>query len=230
MDYAKEEHRDVSLVRELLRYCEDQFVVWARSPFGYRKKPHIAPHAIEKMHGQPSAYTGGLIALAFKRLHEITGNELDREKARALMDGILTVQDPVTGGIHDELGPTVHTFTSPSDALYYTALPAMELAEYSGVTETRTITPKRRTMSAGHRLTRFQVRHGIGTGIGFSLDAPETVRLTVYDVRGRMIEMPIDGKRSAGHHELLWRSESSGAYVFKLELGTKHYTLRAMMF
>jgi hypothetical protein len=65
------------------------------------------------------------------------------------------------------------------------------------------------------------------TTIRFSLPAPGTVTLTVYDLTGRRIARIIDGDDfPVGHHEAVWsgvddagNSVSSGVYLYRLEAG-----------
>jgi hypothetical protein len=54
----------------------------------------------------------------------------------------------------------------------------------------------------------------------FNLALPEAaiVTIRIYDVSGRLIDTPITGRKSAGHHEILWNKEvSPGVYFYSFE-------------
>jgi hypothetical protein len=62
------------------------------------------------------------------------------------------------------------------------------------------------------------------TRIAFELDRSGPVRVTLHDVRGRIIATLVDGKMNAGHHEFLWDGRgvmgvgsSSGVHFVRLE-------------
>ena len=62
------------------------------------------------------------------------------------------------------------------------------------------------------------------TTIAFSLEQPRLVRLTVYDVGGRMVRELVDGHVQSGRHSVTWdgndtggRSMASGTYFCRLE-------------
>ena len=56
------------------------------------------------------------------------------------------------------------------------------------------------------------------TSIGFALPAHSMVRLAVYDVLGREVEVLVSESMSAGHHRVSWdaRAAPSGLYVYRL--------------
>ncbi len=57
------------------------------------------------------------------------------------------------------------------------------------------------------------------TVIGFALPREMTVRLTVFDVRGRAVAVLTEGSLPAGTHEVRWdaRDQASGLYFYRLE-------------
>lgn len=62
------------------------------------------------------------------------------------------------------------------------------------------------------------------TTLLFTLDHAANVRLTVYDLHGRVIRVLLDGARSAGVHQIAWDGEdgagrpvASGTYLYRLE-------------
>jgi flagellar hook assembly protein FlgD len=57
------------------------------------------------------------------------------------------------------------------------------------------------------------------------MDAPARVRLSVYDVRGRLVNVLVDGRRDVGHHAVAWdgrtasgRQARAGAHFYRLEV------------
>jgi len=65
------------------------------------------------------------------------------------------------------------------------------------------------------------------TSIRFALSAPQQVRLTVYDARGRLVRVLVDEARDSGVHRVEWDGRddamaavSSGIYFFRLEAGS----------
>jgi hypothetical protein len=66
-----------------------------------------------------------------------------------------------------------------------------------------------------------------GTTIRYNLPAPEFVRLSVFDLQGRLIHTLVESKMPAGRHEAQWdgrdaagRAVPSGVYLLKIEAGS----------
>ncbi len=64
------------------------------------------------------------------------------------------------------------------------------------------------------------------TAIHYAVAAPGTVRLRIYDPRGRLVRTLVDGVAPAGRHSVVWdgadargRAVASGVYVVELESG-----------
>ena len=62
------------------------------------------------------------------------------------------------------------------------------------------------------------------TTIRFELPRPARARLVVFDVRGGLVRVLVDGPQTAGHHEITWdgldgsgRSVATGTYFYRLE-------------
>ncbi len=55
----------------------------------------------------------------------------------------------------------------------------------------------------------------------FGLPSPSPVRLTIYDLQGRRVAVPLDGRRSAGIHSVTWNAENAatGVYLYRFEAG-----------
>ena len=89
----------------LMRFVEDQFVVWGeyakwlRSPFGYNE--HFkSPAGLEQYSWYvPVDGSTAIIMSGFFAMYDLTGDELWREKAYALADMITRMQNPETGVI-----------------------------------------------------------------------------------------------------------------------------------
>jgi Secretion system C-terminal sorting domain len=60
------------------------------------------------------------------------------------------------------------------------------------------------------------------TGIRFDLPAASQVRLTVYDLSGREIEVLVNGMLEAGQYDVKWNAENypSGVYIYKIDAGS----------
>jgi hypothetical protein len=65
-----------------------------------------------------------------------------------------------------------------------------------------------------------------GTIIEYALPEPTRVRLVVYDILGRLVQILVDGERDAGFHSVRWdgtaggpSSVRSGLYLYRLEAG-----------
>ena len=72
--------------------------------------------------------------------------------------------------------------------------------------------------------------------LGFDLPAPAQVRLSVYDVAGRLVNSEELGLVAAGHHERPWRAVdfggrplSGGVYFLRLEAGLETAVQRVVV-
>jgi hypothetical protein len=74
-----------------------------------------------------------------------------------------------------------------------------------------------------------------GTRIEFELNLPGHARLSIYDVRGRLVSELVDAEMTAGPHSILWNGKSgtnpvaSGVYYYELETGGHRYTRRMVL-
>ena len=59
------------------------------------------------------------------------------------------------------------------------------------------------------------------TRVSYFLPAAAAVRLSIYDVSGRLVEKLVDGPRPSGEHTVEWNasSASSGIYFCRFEAG-----------
>lgn len=62
-----------------------------------------------------------------------------------------------------------------------------------------------------------------GTRIAFTLDKAQEVRLSVYDVLGREVDVLVDALTPAGSHEVFFQAGhlASGVYVYRLQAGSQ---------
>lgn len=70
-----------------------------------------------------------------------------------------------------------------------------------------------------------------GTTLSFTLPRPQDVRLTIYDISGRLVAEVDDGYREAGLQEIAWDGRdangeevASGIYLCRLDAGEHHAT------
>jgi flagellar hook assembly protein FlgD len=71
------------------------------------------------------------------------------------------------------------------------------------------------------------------TTIRFAVPANGNVRLTIYDVNGRIVRTLVDGSVLAGSHEVVWdgmdmngRAVASGVYIYRLTTANNEMTKR----
>ncbi len=64
------------------------------------------------------------------------------------------------------------------------------------------------------------------TTVAFDLDAHQNVKLEIFDIRGRLVDVLIDEPMAAGHHERVWRGldssgkgVASGVYMIRMTAG-----------
>ncbi len=69
------------------------------------------------------------------------------------------------------------------------------------------------------------------TVISFNLVKPSLTSLEVYNVNGKLVASLVQEKLNTGKHSINWNAagKSSGVYYFKLSVGNKVYTSRALL-
>jgi len=74
------------------------------------------------------------------------------------------------------------------------------------------------------------------TTIVFSLKQPGKVRLSIYNTKGQLVRTLCDSGMQAGKHQIVWNGKSdngmpagSGVYLYRLETGRYHKTLKAIL-
>jgi len=58
------------------------------------------------------------------------------------------------------------------------------------------------------------------TEVSYVLSAPAEIRLTVYDLNGRQVEMLYMGRQTAGSHQAVWKpqNQASGVYICRIDV------------
>ncbi|NQT34885.1 tandem-95 repeat protein [bacterium] len=69
------------------------------------------------------------------------------------------------------------------------------------------------------------------TNVNFALPRPSDVRLTVWDVSGRMLEVIVSGNLPAGYHTVTWTADNlpTGVYIFTMEAGGIRMVTKGML-
>jgi hypothetical protein len=74
------------------------------------------------------------------------------------------------------------------------------------------------------------------TSIGFELPAPADVRLTIYDIQGRVVRLLASGRRAPGAYEIMWdgrnalgQAVGSGVYLYRLEVDDWQRTRKMLL-
>ncbi len=66
------------------------------------------------------------------------------------------------------------------------------------------------------------------TTIRYQLPVDTHVKLVIYNLLGQRVAAPVDGRITAGSHQISWDASdySSGLYFYKLTAGDKVFTKR----
>jgi hypothetical protein len=99
LDYADAKERDLKLVMEIARWCEERHVNWDRKLDPY-KPLETRPSCWGWSRAAGSGIrTAGSLVYVWTRLWQETKDPLWKAKADALAQSILVSQDPVDGGL-----------------------------------------------------------------------------------------------------------------------------------
>jgi len=99
--YLFRNHQQMALAEDLVRFAEDQFVIWQDPMFygiknskpGYSSPDWITPSVQEQyVFWEPVGRAAGIMVQTFWAAYEATGNQLYREKALSLANSFPTVQ------------------------------------------------------------------------------------------------------------------------------------------
>jgi hypothetical protein len=122
--------------------------------------------------------------------------------------------------------------TSPDTEYYYTLAVAMpdgsEVLSRSATVRTR---PRELTL-----YQNFPNPFNPTTTIAFSLPSKQHVRLSIYNVEGKLVATLVDQPMTAGYKKVVWRGEnrrgnevSSGIYFYRLTAGKKTLTRKMVL-
>ena len=110
-------------------------------------------------------------------------------------------------------------YATSSDAIGTTAGPHWRFTTGSGTTGVDDLLPERLAFEP-NRPNPFVS----GTQFAYALPAAGSVRLSIYDVRGRRVATPVEGQQTAGRHTLHWEGRDAtgaalppGAYFARIE-------------
>lgn len=91
---------DLADAKDLINFCEDQFVYWDSPEKKYGVQLHHTPHVVEQYrYMRPIDHSACNVANAWLSLYEETGDEIAFMKAKALIDNITIMQNINTGMI-----------------------------------------------------------------------------------------------------------------------------------
>ena len=96
LDLAEGQQRDVQQAVEVVRWCEERVVDWARAEDGNSARPFCSGWTRAAGSGTLNA---GRLAYCFARLYQETKDPLWKAKAEGLIQGIMDAQEPATGFI-----------------------------------------------------------------------------------------------------------------------------------
>lgn len=114
LDRHPHDPASVAAAEEMLRFAEDQFVIWEKPlPDVHNVTPRwTTPCVLEQYYYYVPIDSGAAYMIrCYQKTYEVTGKELYLAKARAIANALTFVQDPLTGAYP--------TYWGPSKALYW---------------------------------------------------------------------------------------------------------------
>ena len=103
LEHAKDDEEMVNEAKDLMRYVEDQFVVWgefARWPYGGTRDPMYSPAGLEQYFCYvPIDSSTATIVRSFMNMYRLTADRLYLEKSMALADTITRMQNKESGQV-----------------------------------------------------------------------------------------------------------------------------------
>ena len=146
LDYAGAKDKDLKLVMEIARWCEERHVNWQRQPDAANRPKKEAAQARPSCWGwHRGAGLGiraaGSLVYVWTRLWQETKDPLWKAKADAMVQSILVAQDPVDGGLSKGfLFTSADSWGGGTAAFPYNDYDAVDaayrLADYSRLTAT----------------------------------------------------------------------------------------------
>ena len=81
-------------------------------------------------------------------------------------------------------------------------------------------------------LTNYPNPFNTQTSISFKLSEKAQVNISVFDVSGKLLDVPINSMLEKGHHEISWKVKdgvsTSGVYLCRLSVGGRSQVIRMM--
>ena len=145
LDYAGAKDKDLKLVMEIARWCEERHVNWQRQPDATKRSNREAAQARPSCWGWTRAAglgirNAGSLVYVWTRLWQETKDPLWKAKADAMVQSILVAQDPVDGGLSKGFLLNSADNTGGTAAFSYNDYDAVDaayrLADYSRLTAT----------------------------------------------------------------------------------------------
>ena len=139
----------------------------------------------------------------------------------AVVDVIVTADEP-DGGIYDYYGYlSVHAHACPDSADHVPVLATvLDAAERGDGLPTEFALP-----------AAYPNPFNAATRLSYSLPRAARIRLSVYDIAGRLARVIDEGRREAGRHEFLFSAAGwpSGVYLVRLDSETFHATQKLLL-
>jgi len=142
--------------------------------------------------------------------------DLELWKSDGTTEGTMLLEDIYPGGS----GSGPKSFTISGNNLFFSAKDKVNGAELWALRSDATDVPRSApsTIEAATLASNYPDPFGSTTTIPFSLAKRGHARLTVHDMSGRVVAVPVDGYLSSGEYAVVVRADSlpSGRYVYRL--------------
>lgn len=238
LDYALSEFQDLSLVEDITRYCEDQYVNWDRTPYEFAG-PHVVRAIEQESLHAPRASRTASVAHLFMRLHQRTGNDRHLRKAEELFKAVLLLQNPLNGGLDSDYGCARHENgksgtpdpRSRPDYLINYAFPAVYLYDFVNNKSTFSKNPSATVHVSNNPLTGVWVQGGSRLQVTFPSSMTKSALLNVYDLRGRCIRrLTIQAEKLRQTDQVVLEPTVRGTYLVEMRTEAYSKVMRAQVF
>jgi hypothetical protein len=145
LDNARDHCEYLELAEELLRFAEDQFVVWEVAPerFSDEPKPElknrkqdqaywITPSVLEQYYFYvPVCRSMGMLLVAYQKAHQITGKQIYLDKAKAIASALTVGQKAFAEKIDGQFPTLFSKSGTPAKWINNTVYPSIYLLGFS---------------------------------------------------------------------------------------------------
>ncbi len=222
LDYAPAERKDLGLVEDIARYCEDQYTRWDRTPEEYAT-PHVIKASIEGGPQHPRASRTTSVAHMFMRIYQETGNEIWMSKADELFKSVLTLQNPVNGALSSDYefpNDKIKTATfdprlKPKYLINY-SYPAVYLYEYVENGGPSAVSAPAAKHLPKNRLAGITVLGGTRLRIAVPESAPDLLSVDILDLKGRTIRRIAYNRGTSKQAAIVSELPASGVYLVRI--------------